>query len=126
MDSELDMENEIQQVFRPDVEVLHTYDYGTSSKTLIRCISIRTGFATTANPIVLMGRNRMPEGKCIKCEAQAAFYCPECAYDSFEDGFLCSKHGKRHSHEGEESAIPMVNSPRIGMCGYTGPAESPY
>jgi hypothetical protein len=24
------------------------------------------------------------------------------------------------------SHLPVVNSPRLGMCGYTGPAEPPY
>jgi hypothetical protein len=27
---------------------------------------------------------------------------------------------------GTSEAVPLVNSPRLGLCGYTGPAEPPY
>jgi hypothetical protein len=48
----------------------------------------------------------------------------ECVYDFGEDVFLCDEHLKDHEHE--EGPIALVNSPRLGMCGYTGPAEPPY
>jgi hypothetical protein len=47
----------------------------------------------------------------------------------------CEACGRTHEHEyygsgDEESApewaMPLVNSPRVGLCGYTGPADPPY
>jgi hypothetical protein len=31
-----------------------------------------------------------------------------------------------HEHEEHGELIPMVKSPRVGMCGYEGLAEVPY
>ena len=38
-----------------------------------------------------------------------------------EDPFLCEVHTEKHDC-GEEALLPVVNSPRMGMCGYTGPS----
>ena len=37
---------------------------------------------------------------------------------------LCDEHAEEHEHY--EGVMAFVNSPRIGMCGYNGPAEPPY
>jgi len=31
-----------------------------------------------------------------------------------------------HPHEEYGEPIEIVNSPRLGLCGYTGPADPPY
>jgi len=43
-----------------------------------------------------------------------------------EWGVLCDEHAKTHPHHDYGDPIELVNSPRIGMCGYTGPADPPY
>jgi hypothetical protein len=47
-------------------------------------------------------------------------------YEDESAGTLCAAHIKRHPHKNYGDPIPLVNSPRLGMCGYTGPAEPPY
>jgi hypothetical protein len=42
------------------------------------------------------------------------------------NGTACEKHAKEHPHENYGEPIPLVNSPRLGMCGYDGPAAPPY
>ena len=37
---------------------------------------------------------------------------------------FCQEHADEHEHD--DMLMPIVNSPRTGMCGYTGPAEPPY
>jgi hypothetical protein len=36
------------------------------------------------------------------------------------DPFVCSDHARDHACGEEESLMPVVNSPRMGVCGYTG------
>jgi len=116
----------INDVFQK-VEVLtHVYDYGTPSHTLIKKIGIRIGNPTTKHPIVLMARNLMPPEVCLECKAPAGWLCIECVHEHGEWGVLCEKHSKSHAHSNYGTPIPLVNSPRIGMCGYDGPAQPPY
>lgn len=124
--NKIPMTRTIEQVFRPDLELTHIYDFGTSSYTLVKMVGAREGVPTTRHPIVLMARNLRPEFKCIECAEPAAWLCMECLIEADEAGTLCDKHAKRHPHEDYGEPVELVNSPRMGMCGYTGPADPPY
>src|ERR1700733_3143600 len=50
---ELPMETRIDRVFTPGTEILHIYDFGTSSKTLVKGIDFREGKALTSHPVAL-------------------------------------------------------------------------
>ena len=115
-----------QQVFRPGIELTHIYDFGTSSETLIKAVDVRKGKPLTAHPIYLMARNGPPETYCIECGEPALWLCLECLYEWNESGTLCDQHAQDHPHDDYGTPMPLVNSPRVGMCGYTGPAEPPY
>ena len=123
---EISQDRKAKVVFTPDVQLTHIYDFGTSSETLIKVVGMREGKPTTTHPIALMARNLMPEAKCIKCEKPAAWLCTECLIEDDVWGTLCDKHAKTHPHDNYGEPIPLVNSPRLGMCGYDGPAEPPY
>jgi hypothetical protein len=114
------------QVFASQRELTHIYDFGTSSETLIKCVSVRQGKPLTTHPIVLMARNNIPEVFCMECGRAASLLCLECMYEHDESGMLCAQHAKTHPHDDYGEPIALVNSPRLGMCGYTGPAEPPY
>jgi len=43
--------------------------------------------------------------------------CTECQWDG--SGWLCEACAKKHEC-GEEMMLPVVNSPRTGVCGYSG------
>jgi hypothetical protein len=117
----------IQEVFEPGFELTHIYDFGSTSYTLIRCLSVREGrFLDTRHYIELMARNLAPRYKCIECGGPAKWLCMECLIEDNIWGALCSKHAASHPHQNYGEPFPMVNSPRLGMCGYTGPAEPPY
>jgi hypothetical protein len=73
-----------------------------------------------------MARNEMPEALCLECSEPAAFLCLECLYEDGESGFLCEAHAEDHPHEEYGEPTPLYNSPRMGMCGYSGPAKPPY
>jgi hypothetical protein len=104
----------------------HIYDFGTSSETMVKLVEVRQGKPTTSRAIALMARNLMPEEKCIECGKPATHLCMECLYEDQTWGTLCDAHIKTHPHHNYEEPILLVNSPRLGMCGYDGPAEPPY
>lgn len=122
---EIDMEKKISQVFKPDIVLTHIYDFGTSSETLVKAVDMRKGKPLTQHPIYLMARNAPPDIPCSECEKPARWLCEECAYETDESLAFCDEHAEQHEHY-EEGLVEIVNSPRMGMCGYCGPAEPPY
>ncbi len=114
------------EVFEQGAPLTHIYDFGTSSETMITALEARQGKATTSRPIVLMARNVMPECKCIECERPAGWLCMECLNEQDVWGALCKEHAKTHPHDDYGEPVKLVNSPRLGLCGYDGPAEPPY
>lgn len=116
----------IEAIFATASELNHIYDFGTSSETLIKAVSVRTGKPTTKHAIALLARNKMPEAECIECGKPATHLCEECMIEDEVWGTLCSQHAKTHPHDNYGEPIPLVNSPRLGMCGYDGSAEPPY
>ena len=120
------MSHAASRVFDHLTEVTHLYDFGTTSQTVIRLVGGREGKPLALRPIVLMARNDLPEATCQECSGRATHYCSECAIERDLPGLLCDKHVKEHSCDNYRGPIPLVNSPRLGMCGYEGPADPPY
>jgi hypothetical protein len=123
---EIAMSRKIAHLFSPGVELTHIYDFGTSSETLIKFVGVREGTPLTKHPIYLMARNNLPETSCEECGEPAGWLCMECLYEFNEWVTLCDKHAEEHSDDDYGGPIPLANSPRMGMCGYTGPANPPY
>jgi hypothetical protein len=116
----------VDGVFDTYKQLLYIYDFGTSSETAIKFVGLREGKPTTKNPIELLARNIMPEASCIECGNPAEWLCMECLIEDEEWGALCGEHADTHPHGNYGEPFRLVNSPRLGMCGYEGPAEPPY
>jgi hypothetical protein len=116
----------VGDVFSSAPVVTHIYDFGTSSETQLKVIDQRDGIPLTKHPIVLLARNKIPEAVCIECGQPATHFCQECQIEDETAGTLCSQHAQSHPHDNYGEPIALVNSPRLGMCGYDGPAEPPY
>ena len=123
---ELSASRRAEEVLGADTELVHLYDFGTTSETRIRVMDVRTGAPTTEHPIALMARNERPDLRCMECDRPAEWLCVECMYETEDNGLLCDEHVDAHPHDAYGEPLPFVNSPRTGMCGYTGPAEPPY
>lgn len=123
---EISPRRKANEIFELGVELTHIYDFGTSSETLVRVVGAREGKPATSRPMALMARNLPPEAQCIECGQPANWLCVECLYEEDVSGTLCDGHVKTHPHDNYGEPIPLVNSPRLGMCGYDGPAEPPY
>lgn len=116
----------VGRVFRPGVEITHTYDFGTPSVTLLKAVGVRQGKRTGRHSIALLARNHAPEYRCQECREPATRLCMECVYEHDAVGTLCDRHARKHPHEEYGEPMALVNSPRVGMCGYDGPADPPY
>lgn len=116
----------IEEVFDYTDSLTHIYDFGTSSETVVKFVDVREGVPLTGKPIVLMARNNQPVVDCMECGKPATYLCIECMIEENEAGTLCDDHAEDHPHEDYGEPVPIVNSPRVGMCGYDGPAEPPY
>lgn len=123
---EMEMDDVAKEAFEKTDQLLHIYDFGTSSETLVEVAGVREGRPLSKHPIHLMSRNHPPEYPCMECGKTAQFFCMECVYEEDETGLLCEKHAREHPHDEYGDPMPIINSPRVGMCGYDGPAEPPY
>ncbi|MCP4403965.1 MAG: plasmid pRiA4b ORF-3 family protein [bacterium] len=123
---EIPMTKRVEKIFSVGLELTHIYDFGTSSETTIKVVSQRKGRPLSKHPVFLMARNAPPEIPCAECDKPASYLCMECIYELDEPGTLCEQHAEGHPHDSYGEPMPIVNSPRVGMCGYEGPAEAPY
>lgn len=117
----------VGRLFSPGMSIDYDYDFGTTSELTIKVVDERQGAPLSERPIFLMARNKMAPVACMECDQPAAYICIECMYER-EDGAceLCEQHAEEHECSDYGEPMPLVNSPRVGMCGYWGPAEPPY
>lgn len=123
---EIAMSQSIAGAFKSGQELTHIYDFGTESVSLIKPLGQRDGKPLTTRPVALLVRNVAPVYECQECQQPAAWLCMECVIEDEALGTLCDQHAKNHPHEDYGEPLSLVNSPRLGLCGYDGPAESPY
>ncbi len=124
--TEISMTRTLKKVMEQDLEFTHVYDFGTSTQTLIKVSDQRRGRPLHENPIYLMARNNLPEITCEECNKRAKWL-----YEDYNDLYsgtipLCEEHLDNYPDDAEYNTVEIVNSPRMGICGYDGPAEPPY
>ena len=94
----------------------YEYDYGTTTELRLKVISEREVEAK-GKAIQVLARNSPPLILCERCGKPATTVCSQCIFD--EKGWLCDDCAQEHEC-GEEMLLPVVNSPRVGMCAYAG------
>ena len=114
---EIGMSKKISTI--PDGSVLgYEYDFGSTTELKISFVGIITRkWQKTA--VRLLVRNEAPEYVCKECGKPADYICVECTYES-DDPFFCESCAEKHFKEDHEFGLPVVNSPRMGVCGYEG------
>jgi hypothetical protein len=109
-------------VFHAKMKCRHDYDFGTTTTLKIRLAAERMGNGIW-NEVRLLARNHPPDRPCAVCGRPSTQVCNQCMYYK-DDAWYCEEHLEQHecddgSGEGEYW-MPVVNSPRVGVCGYTG------
>ena len=118
------MEVRADKVLQPGMSIPYEYDFGSTTELVVTVQDMREGKPTTDHPIVLLARNQMPEMGCAICGKPATMICVECSWDETGEYLFCDEHAEEHKHK--EYLVGVWNSPRTGVCGYDGPAESPW
>jgi hypothetical protein len=106
----------LDQVLRPKIKFLHEYDFGTTTELVLRVVAERES-EIRKKSIWVLARNDSPSITCDSCGKVATHVCSQCIYEG--EGWLCDACAGTHEC-GEEMLLPVVNSPRVGMCGYSG------
>lgn len=106
----------LDKVLTPGQSFTHEYDFGTTTELSLKVVSEREAEAK-GKAIQVIARNEPPAILCNICGKPATEVCAQCIYD--DTGWLCDECAEAHEC-GEEMLLPVVNSPRVGMCGYTG------
>lgn len=116
--SDKDMRVALASVLEPGMTVDYEYDYGSTTELVLKVVEARPG-KLKRGPVVLAARNDPIHYECVSCKkAPATDICSMCTCEGPEDTFCASC--LKHHRCGEDMALPIVNSPRTGVCGYIG------
>jgi prepilin-type processing-associated H-X9-DG protein len=96
----------------------YTYDYGSSTRLDLRVVDRRNGRADPGQPVRMLARNDPQDFACGTCGQRATALCTSCGGGATP--FFCDGHAAEHACR-YAMLLPVVNSPRMGVCGYTGP-----
>ena len=115
---ELGMQRRLSDILTPGMQFIHEYDFGETTISLAKVLGYYEGPIKRKGPIEILARNDPPEFLCEECgKAPAVEICTECQWEG--SGWLCESCAEKHECD-EEMRLPVVNSPRTGVCGYTG------
>jgi hypothetical protein len=94
----------------------YDYDFGSTTRLTIERTGERSG-RIGKQTVRLLVRNVPLPWTCGICGAPATLIC--CAHETDNSPFVCDAHQADHVC-GDDVFLPVVNSPRMGVCGYTG------
>ncbi|MFV0572855.1 MAG: hypothetical protein ACK5M1_10565 [Xanthomarina gelatinilytica] len=119
---EIPMGRKAQEVFYEGMKLEYEYDFGSSTELLVSVLG-EYSFKPKSR-VLLLSRNEPLDIQCETCgKAIATEVCTVCS--GYEDeGIFCTKCAKKHAKNCEDfedyAAMPIVNSPRMGVCAYEG------
>lgn len=119
--AKVSMSHAVENVFAPKVKIQHDYDYGTTTTVFLK--GHKKYELEGKDKIVLLSRNEPLKIMCSICNAKpASCLCTVCLWE--ESSFFCESCTEKHEEICEDFSdyanAPIVNSPRMGECGYDG------
>ena len=99
----------------PKSKLGYEYDFGSYTRLVLSHVGVVE--AAPLKSALVAARNEAPVWFCDVCGQPAVSVCAACS--GGDEGFCCEAHAADHPC-GEDSLLPVVNSPRMGVCGYTG------
>jgi len=119
--NEISMSKKAKNVFSKGLALAYEYDFGSTTELEITVVN---EFPVKAEKkIVLLSRNEPSKLMCCTCKkAPATQLCTVCMYDG--NAIFCDKCAEKHAKKCNDfddyASMPIVNSPRMGVCGYEG------
>lgn len=119
--SKVTMGQKVRDVFVPRIKIHHDYDFGTTTRVFLK--GLKHYQLNLKDGVILMSRNEPLHLMCATCKTEPAVnLCSTCNWEKYS--FFCKKCSKKHEKVCDDfadySCMPVVNSPRMGQCGYTG------
>ena len=112
----------LEKVLKVGQKFSYEYDFGSSTDLTLKVLSEREGAIQNQDEdedtIEILARNIEPVIVCTVCGKPAKFVVG--GYFDVEENAFCSKKCVKKSGEDAEMLLPVVNSPRVGVCAYTG------
>jgi hypothetical protein len=113
-EGESGMGTPLSRVLDVGTKFFYEYDFGSTTELALKVV----GFWNQDKPkgaVQLLARNEPPQIICDQCKTQPATeICTEC-----EGTVLCESCAAAHECD-EAMRLPVVNSPRAGVCAYRG------
>ncbi|HWX53209.1 MAG TPA: aminotransferase class I/II-fold pyridoxal phosphate-dependent enzyme [Verrucomicrobiae bacterium] len=108
----------VGQVLAPGARFFYEYDFGSTTE-LTLTTAARLEPQEQPASVQLLARNEIPRVVCENCggSTMATVVCSNCAWKG--KGWLCEKCIATHECR-PETLLPVVNSPRVGVCTYGG------
>jgi hypothetical protein len=112
-------------------EFSYVYDWGSSTHLTLSVVETGRWDLSTLNSdseedvsteyegLLLLTRNDQPTRECTSCSEPAEQICQECLMRRGPDAFYCQACADDHDCA-HPRFLPVVNSPRSGVCGYMG------
>ncbi len=110
------MSAKLERVLEPGVAFRYEYDFGSTTDLNLKVVGVRA--RAKGRGVALLARNEPPQVDCNKCGLRPATQiCSQCLYQG--TGWLCDECAADHPC-GEDMFLPVLNSPRVGVCAYGG------
>jgi hypothetical protein len=116
------MDVALDEVLRLRMRFYHLYDYGTPTRLTLRVASQREVLVAWDSPLIL-AMNLPPRILCDSCGKLATRVSSSWFWGS--GTWFCDDCASRLDSK-EIMLLPVVNSPRTGVCAYTGPSPENY
>ncbi|MBA3721244.1 MAG: hypothetical protein H0W88_02450 [Parachlamydiaceae bacterium] len=107
---EFSMSIRSEEILVTSLKFTHEYDFGSTTELLLEVVGLIK--AEASNEIRVIVQNQEPQFKCASCGKKAKMisstegdcFCKSCVVKDDDELYL----------------LPLVNSPRTGVCGYVG------
>jgi hypothetical protein len=118
---EIPLSRKTDKVLYKGLKLEYEYDFGSSTELLLTVVEEYP--VKAEEEIVLLSRNEPLEWLCDTCKKEPATQV--CTVHGWGvDNLFCDKCAKKHAKKCEDfeeyAALPVVNSPRMGVCAYEG------
>ncbi|MBC7226694.1 MAG: hypothetical protein H5T61_05620 [Thermoflexales bacterium] len=112
-----DMDVSLEEALSVGQTFTYEYDFGTTTTLRLKVVGEREG-PWPKGGVLVLARNYAPVFTCTECGEPARWvYTWSGEYETY-----CDKHAREHE-DWENGFLPIVNSPRVGECAYTGPTR---
>ncbi len=117
---EYDLSVPLEKAFPFDKKIVYEYDFGSTTELSIKIIAAREGVLPRGKTARLLSRNFSPVYPCAICGKPAKWV----DVSKYQNNLFCNKHTDETENDG--MLLPLVNSPRTGVCGYEGTETKEY